>query len=48
VQETNCGRIEAGDQYNENVTRAIEVMIKIIERSQLEPDKESGGKCMVM
>jgi hypothetical protein len=47
-QELKCGWIETSARDNSNVSKAFEMMIAEIEKSQ-EPDKPTGnGKCAVM
>lgn len=47
-QELKCGWIETSARNNTNVSKAFELMIAEIEKSQ-EPDKPAGGgKCIVM
>jgi len=47
-QELKCGWIETSARNNQNVSKAFELMIAEIEKSQ-EPDKPAGGgKCVVM
>lgn len=47
-QELKCGWIETSARINQNVSKAFELMIAEIEKSQ-EPDKPAGGgKCVVM
>ena len=47
-QELTCGWVETSARNNTNVSKAFEMMIAEIEKSQ-EPDKPTGGgKCAIM
>ncbi|RPA73029.1 hypothetical protein BJ508DRAFT_57989 [Ascobolus immersus RN42] len=46
-QEWNCGWTEASARHNENVSKAFELLIAEIEKSQ-NPTPANGGKCVVM
>jgi GTPase SAR1 family protein len=47
AEEFNCAWTEASARYNENVTKAFELMVGQIEKSQ-NPNEPTGGKCQVM
>lgn len=48
AEKFNCAYTEASARYNENVTKAFEMMIGQIEKSQNPNEPAAGGKCVVM
>lgn len=46
--EFNCAWTEASARYNENVTKAFELIIGQIEKSQNPNEPTGGNKCEVM
>ena len=47
-EEFKCAFTEASARNNENVSKAFELMIAEIERSQNPSQPPSGGKCLLM
>jgi len=48
AEEFNCGFTEASARLNTNVTKAFELMIAEIEKSQNPSQPTGGGKCTLM
>ena len=48
AEKFNCAYTEASARYNENVTKAFELMIGQIEKSQNPNEPAGGNKCEVM
>ena len=48
AEKFNCAYTEASARYNENVTKAFELMIGQIEKSQNPNEPTGGNKCQVM
>jgi hypothetical protein len=48
AEKYNCAWTEASARYNENVTKAFELMIGQIEKSQNPNEPSNAGKCTVM
>jgi len=48
AEEFNCAWTEASARYNENVTKAFELMVGQIEKSQNPNEPTGGNKCQVM
>lgn len=48
AESFNCAWTEASARYNENVSKAFELMIGQIEKSQDPSEPAGGGKCQVM
>ncbi len=48
AEEFNCGFTEASARLNTNVTKAFELMIAEIEKSQNPSQPTGGGKCALM
>jgi Ras family protein len=48
AEEFNCAWTEASARYNENVTKAFELMIGQVEKAQNPNEPTAGGKCIVM
>ena len=48
AQEFNCAFTEASARLNLNVTRAFELLIGEIEKSQNPNEPTAGGKCAIM
>ncbi|KAK5018285.1 hypothetical protein LTR60_001563 [Cryomyces antarcticus] len=46
--EFKCGYTEASARYNENVTKAFELMIAEVEKSQSPTEPTGGSRCVVM
>ncbi|KZF22378.1 rheb small monomeric GTPase-like protein RhbA [Xylona heveae TC161] len=46
--EINCGFTEASARYNEHVSKAFELMIAEVEKSQNPSQPAGGNKCVVM
>lgn len=44
----SCASTEASARYNENVTKAFELIIQQIEKSQNPNEPTGGAKCCVM
>jgi Ras family protein len=48
ADEFGCGFTESTARFNENVSKAFELMIGEIERSQNPGEPPGGSKCVVM
>lgn len=48
AEKFNCAWTEASARYNENVSKAFELLIAQIEKSQNPNEAPDGGKCEVM
>lgn len=48
AEKYSCAWTEASARYNENVTKAFELMIGQIEKSQNPNEPTGGNKCSVM
>jgi Ras family protein len=48
AEKYSCAWTEASAQFNENVTKAFELMIAQIEKSQNPNEPTGGNKCLVM
>lgn len=48
AERFNCAQTEASARYNENVSKAFELMIGQIEKSQNPNDPTGGKTCMLM
>jgi len=47
-EKFNCAWTEASARYDENVSKAFELLIAQIEKSQNPNEPQDGGKCLVM
>lgn len=48
AEEYKCAWTEASARYNENVTKAFELMIGQIEMGENPDEASSGSKCLLM
>jgi Ras homolog enriched in brain len=48
AEEFKCAWTEASARYNENVSKAFDMMIAEIEKSQNPSEPADGNKCAVM
>jgi hypothetical protein len=48
AEKFQCAYTEASARYNENVTKAFELMIGQIEKSQNPNEPTGGNKCQIM
>lgn len=48
AEKYNCAFTEASARYDENVTKAFELLIGQIDQSQNEGQPQDGGKCVLM
>lgn len=47
-EKFNCAWTEASARYNENVSKAFELLIAQVEKSQNPGEAPDGGKCCMM
>ncbi|KAK7757266.1 GTP-binding protein [Diatrype stigma] len=48
AEKFNCAWTEASARYNENISKAFELLIAQIEKSQNPNEAPAGGKCTTM